>query len=111
MTRTSTLLAVAMAAVATLVSVVIPSRVRVVYPGSVDCHQGCEFVAGGWPFPYLVDHPGISPTGVVSLTGGLLGEDILRVDMLAATFFLWLLMIVMAARTASYLKRLRGRKD
>jgi hypothetical protein len=45
----------------TLGSSAVHSRMTVVYPGSMDCQRGCEFVAGGWPFAYLVDYPGISP--------------------------------------------------
>lgn len=78
------------AATAALASSAVPGSVRAVYPGSMDCAQGCQFVAGGWPFPYLVDHPGISPVGSVSLLGGLLGEDIIWPGSLLATFVFWL---------------------
>lgn len=77
------------AAVTSLATSVVPGHVRVAYPGSEDCQQGCDFVAGGWPFRYLVDHPGISPTGSVSLTEGLLGADIIRPDALAETLLFW----------------------
>jgi len=75
---------------ATLVSSVIPGKVHVVYPGSMDCVHGCDFLSGGWPFPYLVDHHGISPTGSVSLLGAILGVDIVWVGSLVATFAFWL---------------------
>lgn len=82
------LLVVTLAIGATLASTLLPATVRVVYPES--CEQGCDFVAAGWPFPYLVDHPGISPTGSVSLINGLLGVDMMRPGALAATFVFWL---------------------
>jgi hypothetical protein len=73
------------ATIATLASSLVTGTVRVAYPGSMDCVEGCVFAAGGWPFKYLVDHPGISPVGSVSL----LGEDIVRSGALAATFTFW----------------------
>jgi len=82
------------AAVATLASTAIPGHVRAVYPGSMDCQQGCEFVAAGWPFPYLVDHPGISPTRSVSLINGVLGVDLIWPGAMAATFASWLALFV-----------------
>jgi hypothetical protein len=84
------LLAFVAALVATLASSLVPGRVRIAYPGSMDCQQGCEFVAAGWPFSYLVDNPGISPVGSVSLVEGLLGVDIVRPGPLVATFLFWL---------------------
>ena len=83
-------LVVLIVAIATsLASSVVPGHVRVAYPGSEDCQQGCDFVAGGWPFLYLVDHPGISPFGSVSLIEGLLGVDIIRLVALGETFLFW----------------------
>lgn len=67
----------------------VPGHVRIAYPGSEGCQQGCDFVAGGWPFQYLVDHPGISPFGSVSLTDGLLGADIIKPGALAETLLFW----------------------
>jgi len=84
------LLVSALAAGVTLASSVVPSKVRVVYPGTLDCEQGCNFLAGGWPFPFIVDHHGISPTGSVSLFGSLIGVDIMWYGSLAATFVFWL---------------------
>ena len=94
--RRALLFAVA-AITATLASSAIPGRVTAAYPGSENCKQGCEFVAGGWPFPYLVDHPGISPIGSVSLVNGFLGVDLIYPGSLAATFGCWLGLLVAAA--------------
>lgn len=95
------LLAVILAVGATATSTVTHATVRAVYPEN--CEQGCDFVAAGWPFPYLVDHPGISPTGSVSLINGLLGVDMIWPGALAATFVFWLCpsgLIVFLLRTA-----------
>jgi len=91
MTRKWTMLAVMIAALGTAIaSSGIPGHVRVAYPGSMDCQQGCEYVAGGWPFRYLVDNPGISPVGSISLVDGVLGVDIIRMDALAETVVFWI---------------------
>ena len=83
-------LAVLIAAVGTsLATSAVPGHVRVAYAGSEGCKQGCDLVAGGWPFRYRVDHPGISPFGSVSLTDGLLGADIIRPGALAETLLFW----------------------
>ena len=84
-------LLVLIAAIATaLASSVVPGHVRVAYPGSMDCQQGCDVVAAGWPFLYLVDEPGLSPVGSVSLVGGLLGLDTFRLDALLETVMFWI---------------------
>ena len=80
-----TLVVLIAAVVTSLATSVVPGHVRVAYPGSEDCQQGCDFVAGGWPFRYLVDNPGVSPFGSVSL----LGEDILRPGPFAGTLLFW----------------------
>jgi len=87
--RWKALLVSVLAAGATLASSAISDKVRATYPGSMDCAQGCDFVAAGWPIPYLVDHPGISPTGSVSLVEGLLGVDIIWPGSLAGTYTFW----------------------
>lgn len=90
MARKWMVLVVLIAAVGTsFATSVVPGHVRVAYPGSEDCQQGCDFVAGGWPFRYLVDHPGTSPTGSVSLTDGLLGADLIKPGALSATLLFW----------------------
>ena len=88
--RINALLLAALAAVATLASSGVPSKVHLVYPGTEDCASGCNFVAGGWPWPYLIDSHGISVHGSVSISGGLLGEDIIDPLLLGATYFSWL---------------------
>ena len=101
-------LVVLMASVGTsLATSDIPGHVRVAYPGSEDCQQGCDFVAGGWPFRYLVDHPGISPFGSVSLSDGLLGADIIRPGALAETLLFWACIWTAAIWASRRLWRLR----
>jgi hypothetical protein len=48
-------------------------------------HEGVEpgltpiqVVTGGWPWPFLVDHPSISPVGSVSLVNAILRMDHFR---------------------------------
>jgi hypothetical protein len=86
------LASLALATAATIATSAVPRLVTVTYPGTMDCQHGCNFVAGGWPFPYLIDHPGISPTGSVSLANGLLGVDIIWPGHLFATFVFWLML-------------------
>ena len=50
----------------TYLSLLIPAKVNVVRVGSMDCEQGCQVVAAGFPKPYLVDAI-ISPVGSVSM--------------------------------------------
>lgn len=38
-----------------------------------------EVVTGGWPLPFLVDNPSISPVGSVSLVNAILRMDHFRV--------------------------------
>lgn len=90
------------AAVATMGSSLIPSKVLSVIPASEGCRQGCEFVAGGWPFAYLVDHDSISPTGSVTL---FFGEDYIRGPALGATFVFWLLVCSGIRAAFRYLRR------
>jgi hypothetical protein len=101
------LIAVA-AAVATLASTAVPASVHLVYPGTMDCEQGCNFVAAGWPWPYLVDSHGISVYGSVSLSGGLTGEDIIFPGRMAADFLFWL---ALASAIAHLVVRLRRRRS
>jgi len=107
-TRVAALLIAAAAAVATLVSTAVPASVHLVYPGTMDCEQGCDFVAAGWPWPYLVDSHGISVRGSVSLSGGLTGEDIIIPGRIAATYLFWLALLSVVAHLAVWLRRRRS---
>jgi hypothetical protein len=85
------------AIIATLASSVVGGTVSATYPDIMGCESGCPAAAGGWPVPYLVDYPGISPVGSVSLTDALLGIDHIRPAGLAATFVFWLAASALAA--------------
>ncbi len=86
------------AAIAALTSSCVAGKVRIAYPGTEDCVQGCDFVAGGWPFLYVVDQHGLSPAGSTDLLGALLGLDIFRPWHLVATYVFWLAVFVAARR-------------
>jgi|LakMenEpi03Aug12_release.lakeMendotaPanAssembly.Ray.scaffolds.fasta_scaffold350821_2 hypothetical protein len=82
-------IATVLAVGATLLSTLVTSEVQVAYPGSEDCGSGCAFVAAGWPRPFIVDNPGISPVGSVSLTGALLGIDLVLGGAAAIDLLVW----------------------
>jgi len=89
MRRWKILLVPVLAAVATLASSAIPRMVSAAYPDIMGCAQACQVPAGGWPFPYVVDYPGLSPVGSASLVGVVMGVDHLWAGSLAATFACW----------------------
>ena len=99
------LLALIFAATAMLASSAIPGHVHEVDPGSMGCQQGCEHVAGGWPFPYLVDDHGLSPVNSVDLFGAIFGVDHVRPGAMVATFLFWLALLIAVDRIA----RMRSR--
>lgn len=92
------LMALIFAAAALLASSLVLGHVREVYPGSLDCQQGCEFVAGGWPFPYVFDEHGLSPVGSVELLGAILGIDYIRPGAMVGTFLFWLGLLIAVDR-------------
>lgn len=80
----------ALAIAATLFSSFVKGSAFAIYPDSEDCQRGCDFAAGGWPLQYIVDEPGLSPAGSVSLTNALLGLDNIRVGYLLGCFVFWI---------------------
>jgi hypothetical protein len=48
------------------------------YEGTGPGLDSSRVVVGGWPLPFLLDKPYLSPVGSVSLTEGLIGDDIFR---------------------------------
>ncbi len=54
------------ALILTYLSLLIPTHVEVIRQGSMDCEQGCQVVAAGFPKAYVVDGI-ISPVGSVSM--------------------------------------------
>jgi hypothetical protein len=101
MRRWKRLLVPTLAAVATLASSAIPGMVSASYPDIMGCYESCQVVAGGWPFPYVVDYPGLSPVHSASLFGVVLGVDRLWAGSLAATLLFWFALFVTVAWTVS----------
>lgn len=54
------------ALVLTYLSLLVPAQVHISRPGTMDCEQGCQVAAAGFPMPYVVDGI-ISPVGSVSM--------------------------------------------
>ena len=105
--RSLALLVVVLALAATLTSTAVPRTAHLTYPGTMDCEQGCDFVAAGWPWAFLIDSHGISVTGSVSLLAALTGEDILDPGLMAVTFGFWLVLFLSLARlVASYIRHM-----
>jgi len=77
--------------VGTIASSAIPRRATARYADIMGCEVTCPVAAGGWPFAYVVDYPGLSPSGSADVLGYLLGVDRLLHGSLAATFLCWLL--------------------
>jgi hypothetical protein len=86
---------------ATLISTVVPGSARVTYPDIMGCEFGCEVAAVGFPFPFIIDYPGISPGHSADLTGALLGVDQVNWGRAAATFSVW----TVAGLFATYVTR------
>lgn len=68
------------------------------------CMSGCSVAAAGWPLPYIVDDPALSPAGEASLSGAVLGVDRWRPEALALDLFAW---TALAAIVIALLRRLR----
>ena len=62
------------------------------YEGVGPGWDSTRVVVGGWPLPYLLDRPYLSPVGSVSVSGGLLGEDELRAGPFLADAAFYLLL-------------------
>jgi len=86
---------------ATILSSEITSKINFVYQDIMGCTQGCLVIAGGWPFAYLVDYPGISPVGSVSIVNAVLGMDKILVNQMIKTFLFWFALIEIAVMVAT----------
>lgn len=95
---------VALGLAATLASSAVRQQTVARYADIDGCVSGCEVVAAGWPLPYIVDHPGLSPAREASLAGAVLGVDRWRPEALALDLALW---TALAAILAALLRRLR----
>lgn len=91
----------------TYLSLLIPAKVTVVRAGSMDCEQGCQVVAAGFPKPYLVDGI-ISPVGSVSINPFnlfLAPLDIFVLNGFLMSYVFWLaitIFVVMLPRIRHY---------
>ena len=89
--RRSLLAVAVLGASLTALSFNVDGHATVVYSDIMGCESGCEQPAAGWPVPFVVDYPGLSPSGSV---GGLWevwsGIDKVFWGRLAASFAFWL---------------------
>lgn len=83
------LAAIGVASCATLLSSSWPTELMARYTGIMGCETACRVAGAGWPFPFLVDYPGLSPAGSASLVGAVLGVDMVRPGALAMSFVCW----------------------
>ena len=102
---------VASALAATLASSAVDCSVTAVYPDIMGCEHGCFVVGGGWPVAYLVDYPGISPVGSVSLTDALLGVDRFRPASFALSLLFWLAVCLSLRAVGRRVSSRRRRRD
>lgn len=60
------------------------------------CVAGCAVAGAGWPLPYLLDYPGLSPANDASLAGALTGVDRWRGESFALDLAAWSLLAFVA---------------
>lgn len=74
---------------ATLASSTVEQEAVARYPDIQGCATGCSVAAAGWPLPYVIDYPGLSPARRASLSGAATGADRLRVEAFAIDLLGW----------------------
>jgi hypothetical protein len=84
---------IVLAALLTLASVLVKGSAQVSYTDIAGCENSCRVAAAGFPFAFIADYPGISPTKSVSLIDALLGLDCVLVGQLAASFICWAVLV------------------
>ncbi len=82
--------AIGLAALLTASTSAVETRVIATYPEIMGCESACLVAAAGWPLAYIVDYPGLSPVGSVSLTGAVLELDKTLLPELGISFTFWL---------------------
>jgi hypothetical protein len=97
MRKRSLLLVLVAATALTLGSSAIGRHATVNYPDIEGCSAGCTVAAAGWPFPYLVDYPGLSPAGTASLAQAITGSDHVLWTSFVATWLAWAGLLGLAA--------------
>jgi hypothetical protein len=63
-----------------ILSSVLPGKRIEHYGDILSCIPKCQVVAAGFPFPYIADYPGLSPTRSADLSGVMIGVDKFRFD-------------------------------
>ena len=84
------LLTVACSAVATILSTISDGRSIARYADIMGCESGCDVAAAGWPGPFVIDYPGLSPTGSAGLLGLLIGSDKFNSAAFVLSWSFWL---------------------
>ena len=95
-TQYKSVVAICLAAFLTASTSAVETRVIATYPDIMGCESACFVAAAGWPLAYIVDYPGLSPVGSVSLTGAVLGLDKTWLPELGISFAFWLALSALA---------------
>ena len=88
-----------------LVTAFIPNSIDITDPYIMGCEEYCTVVATGYPLPFIVDNPSLSPVNSVDLFGVLTGLDNINLQNLLFSFVFWigintiLLIIVRSGKT------------
>lgn len=81
---------------ATLATSAVDQQAVARYADIDHCVAGCTVAGAGWPLPYLLDYPGLSPVGTASLAGAFTGADRWRAESLAVDLVAWSLLAFVA---------------
>ena len=93
-----------LAAIATIGSSAIPRHVTATYADISGCEVSCRVAAGGWPFAYVADYPGLSPVASADFLGYLVGADMLLPVPFAATVLFWSMLFSFLPLSYAHLK-------
>lgn len=93
----SLVLTAALAFTLTIAAGHVPRTVTATYPDIMGCERGCEVAAAGFPLPFIVDYPGLSPVGSAHPAGALLGLDRVLWPRAVAVLVFWSVVSVLLA--------------
>lgn len=104
------LLALLWAALVTYCSLLYEAEAVLVCSSFGDEITTCARLAAGFPFPFLVDHPGLSPAGSIAYDplSLIVGVDLVLRPQLAATYGYWLLIAGLLAIKRYRIRRAGG---
>lgn len=71
----------------------------------VGCAGSCRVAAAGFPFPFIADYPGISPTGSVSLFEAFIGVDHFLISPFVASYICWVALVTVILKLLSLVKK------